>query len=234
MIPKNLFFIWLGDNKPDYVDYAINAFKEVNPDFQVDLIEYSVEEIENIESLQKSIYDVHVRNCVSYILKKSDKIFRHHVSQFYRGLRKFIQTIANMLRFEILNHYGGIYLDCDTYPVKPFDTFLLKNKSFCSYAFPSYDPEHRYRDNFFIGKERNEHPIYDCFGIFSTFNVGFYKPGKYHPEWEWRKKLFFDCKLKDRSENTESYIEHFVDRTWKTNRTPICKYDKMLTKVESK
>ena len=43
MIPKQLFFIWLGDNKPKYVDFAVKTFKDVNPDFKVDLMEWKIE-----------------------------------------------------------------------------------------------------------------------------------------------------------------------------------------------
>ena len=57
MIPKQLFFIWLGDNKPNYVDFAVNTFKGVNPDFKVDLIEWKIEDIENPsdELLKRSV-----------------------------------------------------------------------------------------------------------------------------------------------------------------------------------
>lgn len=32
-----------------------------------------------------------------------------------------ITAISDAFRFYLLNKYGGIYLDLDTFPVKPFD-----------------------------------------------------------------------------------------------------------------
>ena len=38
MIPKILHFIWLGPNKPNYVNFAIDTFKKVNHDFEINFI----------------------------------------------------------------------------------------------------------------------------------------------------------------------------------------------------
>ena len=51
-------------------------------------------------------------------------------------------------------------------------------------------------------------------------------------DWNNRRKLFFNCMLDYNVKQTEYYIEHFVDRTWKKDinnkiRTPLCKYDNM-------
>lgn len=37
----------------------------------------------------------------------------------------FNTAMSDALRFYLLDTYGGIYLDCDTFPVKPFDDRLL-------------------------------------------------------------------------------------------------------------
>ena len=111
MIPKQIFFIWLGDNKPNYVDFAVKTFREVNPSFKIDLIEWKIYDIENpkdpllVESIDSAIK-----------LNRKD--------------RKFIQSVANIYRYTLLRKYGGIYLDCDTFPVRPFDDKLLDHTSF--------------------------------------------------------------------------------------------------------
>ena len=35
MIQKKLHFIWLGDNIPNYVNFAIENFRNVNKDFEI-------------------------------------------------------------------------------------------------------------------------------------------------------------------------------------------------------
>ena len=50
MIPKNLFFIWFGDNPPKYCEFVINTFKEVNPDFKVEFIRKDQHELDNWEN----------------------------------------------------------------------------------------------------------------------------------------------------------------------------------------
>ena len=230
MIPKQLFFIWLGDNKPNYVDFAVNTFKDVNPDFKVNLIEYSVNDIENIDKISKSEYDSDVSRVMQYILDKNSTKYKYHRNQFYNKHRKFIQTIANILRCEILNRYGGIYLDCDTFPLKPFDDFILNKKQFTAFTFPSFDSSHRHRDNFFMGKAKDDSFIYDCYGIFEVVPTSSYKRAE-NGIWVQQRNDFYDCKLKYSEMDTEYYIEHFVDRTWKMLkgkcRSPICKYDKI-------
>jgi mannosyltransferase OCH1-like enzyme len=37
---------------------------------------------------------------------------------------------VDVLKFYLLDKYGGIFLDCDTFPVKPFDDILLQNEFF--------------------------------------------------------------------------------------------------------
>ena len=40
--------------------------------------------------------------------------------------RTFCQAVANIFRFILLEEKGGIYVDCDTLPIKPFDDALLE------------------------------------------------------------------------------------------------------------
>ena len=222
MIPKKIFFIWLGGNKPNYVDFAVNKFKLFNESFKIELIEYSINDIENIDKINKCEYDKYLKKCIEYILDKKCSVYSYHRNHFYLKYRKFIQALSNIFRLELLNNYGGIYLDCDTFPIKPLDDFLLNKKQFCAYSFPIFDQEHRYRDNFFIGKSNNTCRINDCYGIFDVITTGNYNDVS-NPEWKYNRDLFFKCQLKS-LKKSEYYIEHYCDRTWQ-NRTPLCKYD---------
>lgn len=38
MIPKRMIFIWLGSEIPDYGKFCIDAFRRVNPGFDVMLV----------------------------------------------------------------------------------------------------------------------------------------------------------------------------------------------------
>lgn len=221
MIPRQLFFIWLGNDKPGYVDFCINAFRKVNPDFKIDLIRYTVEEIENYDKLQSSIYDEDLKNCIHYIQTEKDK-YVELIQEYKKYGRKFIQVIANILRLILINKYGGIYLDCDTFPLKKFDNELLSNDTFCTSTYVDLQNK-RKLDCFFLGCKK---------GIY-TKNYYFKKRYETHDlyyikskEWIDSKKMFYKCELEiNLDDKSPYYIEHFQDRTWLRNKTPLCKFD---------
>ena len=104
----------------------------------------------NIENY-KSIYIDNILYCIDNILKLNgiyNNIIKHYISLN----RKFISILCNILRIELLNKYGGIYLDCDTFPLRPFDDYLLSLKEFCSYIPIKRNSKfYRHRDCNFIG-----------------------------------------------------------------------------------
>ena len=206
MIPKQIFFIWLGNNKPNYVDFSVNTFREVNPDFKIDLIEWKINDIENP-------IDPILRSSVDSAIKENRKD------------RKFIQSVANIYRYKLLEKYGGIYLDCDTFPVRPFDDKLLNHDKF-DVLISWGQNQFCVRDVFFIGtisleelKKSKKHnnvflyPHTEC-GNYNTLRDKFYnctlKYGEYYGD-----PNFY-------------YINHYHDFTWNPNnlRTPLCKYDR--------
>jgi hypothetical protein len=48
MIPKNIFFIWLGNAPPVYCNNVINAYSKANNDFNIEFVYYSITDIKNI------------------------------------------------------------------------------------------------------------------------------------------------------------------------------------------
>ena len=40
LIPKILHFIWIG-HKPNYIDYMLQAYKKVNPQFTINFVNYT-------------------------------------------------------------------------------------------------------------------------------------------------------------------------------------------------
>ena len=208
MIPKQLFFIWIGDNKPNYVDFAVKSFKEVNPDFKVDLIEWKIEDIENPkdELLKRAINDA---------LKNKNLSCNKN--------KPFIVNVSDSYRYVLLKHYGGIYLDCDTFPVRPFDDSLLDHTEFdvtISWGINQFIV----RDVFFIGSCNSEylktHPQKKTL-LFPHTETWKYK--------QLREK-FFNCTLKygEFYGDEHYYVNHYHDFTWnpKNLRTELCKLDK--------
>ena len=94
-IPKIIHYFWFGDNEfPDWAKRNIKTWKEKLPDYE---IYFWNEENYNIE---KSLY-----------LKQAYEV------------KKFA-FVADYARIDILNQYGGIYMDVDVEVIKNLDEFL--------------------------------------------------------------------------------------------------------------
>ena len=50
MIPRRMVFIWLGLSVPKFAHFAMQAFKEVNPSFEVCLVHRTTRQLEDIYS----------------------------------------------------------------------------------------------------------------------------------------------------------------------------------------
>lgn len=83
-IPKKIHYFWFGNNpKPEIVNKCINSWKQFMPDWEI------------IEWNEKN-YDVH---CCKY------------VEQAYEA--KKWAFVSDYARFDILNRFGGLYMDTD-------------------------------------------------------------------------------------------------------------------------
>jgi len=102
MIPRIIHQIWIGD-KPIPYDY-INSVKNMN--YLCDHILWTEEEF-----------------------KKRDMKFE---CQTQIDLFDEICGKVDIMRIEILNRFGGIYVDADTYQIEPFDEILFNNVAFAS------------------------------------------------------------------------------------------------------
>ena len=125
MIPKRLIFIWLGSEIPDYGRFCMQNFKKVNPNFEIMLVHEP-----NIENIQNK----DLKDCLSFIHSENYNFYKHMVVRPWAKKHLFgevghITAISDAFRFYLLNKYGGIYLDLDTFPVKSFDDKLLSYKN---------------------------------------------------------------------------------------------------------
>ena len=194
MIPKQIFFVWIGNNQPKYVNFAINAFKEINSDFKIDLIKYSLEDINNYEKLNDQI----LKDTIYSIIKK--RIIYNYGIPFDN--RHLIQHICDSYRNFLIEKYGGIYLDCDTFPVKPFDNEILSKDKIC------YDvclnPKRCIRDSSFFGSVKGFF-FKKCFKDYNSIGKIYPYKFKKNSLWKKLKQKFLNCELK----YPESYLKNF-------------------------
>lgn len=234
MIPKTLYMIWIGDSIPVYAEKAVSAYKEYNKDFNVVFLNYTVSQMENIpESDPTDMYDLCFRNTVVKCVKN-----RKTEIDYYKNMR-FIQYVADKFRFDLLHEFGGIYVDCDTWPIKPFDDALLSDGFIASQI--DYSKNFRLiTDIYFAGCEKHrvwndmKHLIpnpgnYDLFSdtLNNKVNADRYRI---------IKERFFNGKLgldEHYLNGKYYYIDHFYDGGWngrwnKDNITvPKCKFDEI-------
>ena len=221
----------------------MNAYKELNPDFKINFIHYNVTEIENIyfNNYIETKYDELLLNSINEILN-SIKKYRHTLYRtlldgqriYYHNELRFIQLLADIYRLEILNEFGGIYLDCDTYPLKKFDDKLLE-KSFIVQTYINTINNnkvfsHVISDNYFIGLDKN-------IKLYNYKQDNIERILQTNDKW-WisidylmNKRNFFLLKLSNDSirRSNDFYIEHYCDGNWKNKngkiRTPLCRLD---------
>lgn len=100
MIPKIIHQIWIGDNNEP--TKFMNTWKNKNPGFEY--IKWNEEELKNRNII------LECANRVNEIEEMCGK--------------------ADIIRWELLYKYGGIFLDADSICIEPIDDELMKNKSF--------------------------------------------------------------------------------------------------------
>ena len=225
-IPKNLIFVWIGDNVPEWAKFSMNQFKIVNPQYNIifkHIIDWN-------SSIDEDV--VYVKN-------------RLHIKNSFWGSyfeRPFIQKLVNIgskvsnnvaisdiFRFHLMNRYGGIYLDTDTFPNKPFDDNLLKRNFFVEYTT---DDGHIWQDIYFMGMKPgtisdqdyiSEYFSNGDFDIYKIFKSPYFSYNKIDninvKRYSNLKKLsddFYDLKLeyKEFQFDKTSFIAHFNTMSW--------------------
>jgi len=216
-IPKQLFFAWFGDEIPDYGLHCINTFKKVNPDYKVDVIHYTTEQISNYKNINDPI--------LARSIEANNK-FRLNKFMTKNGITYDNIGYLDFYRRFLINEYGGIYLDTDTFPIKPFDDKVLNLNYFrCGYAtslgfffggmkgylsynyfkdFNKNEDVIKYESTIF--KNRVGTPI-DEITIERRLNTKFIE----------LKRKFFNCQIEygEHFMPEEYYIDHYFKRDWK-------------------
>lgn len=234
MISKNLHFIWIGP-QVKYVNFCIQNFKLKNPDFNINYIHYLPIQLEVLyfQKKIKSEIDKLIFDLIDDILnqKKYQNLILKKIKFFKMfGTIPFLQLFCDILRLELINTYGGIYVDCDTYPIKPFDEKLLAMENFCV-----YDKIENFHEanNYFIGSNKKQF-IDDYFVnttiLDQTNNFMIKKQVNKPLEFQIRRIKFFNCKLTDNDFLTKNsnYIEHYSDFSWGKGKVQFTKFDKIF------
>ena len=227
MIPKELYFIWVGKTNPP--KWAINsfcAFYSVNQNFNPNIIHVTDFDL----SFKDSFY-------MNYEINESSNIdLGWSLTNLYRNIDrkgsfinwKYKQNIdtlkiknpnvilSDLLRFQLLHDYGGIYIDCDCFPIRSFDNKLLNRKQFfgCSY----YGGIRFVRDNFFLGSVPGK---WIDFSYRRVLMGDMCYPINFNIRNSENATRFYECELGkddisiDKSYTKHGYIDHFFRRSWK-------------------
>lgn len=122
-IPKVIHYIWVGGaEKPDSVKKYIKSWKEACPDYEI--IEWN----EKNFNISKNRY--------------ADEAYKAKKWAF----------VTDYIRLDVLERYGGIYMDSDVEVLKNLDVFL-KEPAFSS--FEAGDPSQVYLPTGIMASERN-------------------------------------------------------------------------------
>lgn len=102
MIESNFIRVWLGDKDiPEQFELWWKEFQEMHPKH-------------NFITIRDGEAEILIKEC------------EEEIQKIYYGL-KFYAGRANIIRLLALKKYGGVYIDTDTMPIKPFDDLFKKN-----------------------------------------------------------------------------------------------------------
>lgn len=222
-IPKRLFFIWFGNQIPDFVRFSIENYKIINKNFKIVFIQRNIKQLEDIilrNNIQNE-YDVDIKKSWD-ILHDEKSVYNQYVihqKNVYGDTIRVIQILSDILRVVLINEHGGIYVDCDTFPMNPMDD-LIKKESFVVQRY--YQNGKLWFDNYFMGsngKDKIFDPINDpnrTNGLIQTDKKWFNDPNYIS-----NKVNFFKSNKNNIKYNKKYYIEHYYRSDWKNNNSSI-------------
>lgn len=229
IIPKNLIFVWIGKEFPKWVEFSMSQFKNVNPSYNIifkHIVDWDSSTDGDVVNLKECF-----NNKNSFWKLYYDRPFIQNLVNSKNQVNKCV-AMSDIFRFYLLNEYGGIYLDTDTFPNKPFDDDLLKRNFFVGYTTLMGQ---EWEDIYFLGMKQgtisdedyiSEHYSLGDFDIYKIFKSPYFNYNKVHnfngeflPEWEELKRDFYSRELEfkpNRFDRT-SYIAHFNTCSWNKN-----------------
>tara|TARA_Y100001972_G_C7667481_1_gene338017 strand:- start:11569 stop:12291 length:723 start_codon:yes stop_codon:yes gene_type:complete len=102
-IPKIIHQIWIGDKKiPPHCEQFTKEMKAMHPDWEYHLWDH--------DKIFNNLY-------------KNDRYLQHYIKQ--PDIFKYAY-ISDRIRLLLLRDFGGVYVDVDAKPIRPFDLILDK------------------------------------------------------------------------------------------------------------
>lgn len=158
-----IFQILTGNTKllKKYLDYSHDSFQKLNPDIECIKLIYDVQDYYRILNKEfANEYDQLLYNAIirykNYTIENIEKDFKTNIKEFiYLYIRYNSYTrICDYFRWELLWKYKDcIYLDIDTYPIKPFDDYFFENY----HCGNNNNDHHNQRDSWFINLKAKNH-----------------------------------------------------------------------------
>lgn len=228
MQKKNIFLVWLGNRVPMHAQFAYESYRTLNLSANTFFVHKTIDQIENGKPIDK--IDRILKDSCEIILNRNQSIRPYIDNQLklYGKNARFIQVLSDVFRVILVQKLGGIYVDCDTFPVKSFDDRLL-SQPFCVLSHQSASTE-AHIDNYFFGMPKKSSFVpYDSSRqnmhlIEQTFYGQQSSIDYYARKMKFKKGMLSQ---KDFPKDFPFYIEHYPSQNWKTmpSKIPLCKYD---------
>ena len=214
MIPKNIFFIWFGNIVPKYFAASVEAFSNINRDFNIEVIYKTHKDLDKIKNrILNNKYDkALLQNMLD--IENDNGIYKESILHYKLLRRSTKQILSNIFRLYLLNQYGGIYIDGDCFPIKPFDNELLLD---------SFVVHHTYTGNillpdcFFMGKTQTSQ-LWKSYwhGAQCSIHLVQQQPLKTKCDKLVLQKKFINGNLQygDFFSSNQNYLDHYNLKTW--------------------
>jgi hypothetical protein len=196
----------------------MDAFQRANPDFILRLFWKTLGEIDEILGSDAQGPDVLSRSVRRIRANSPNDTYLRHQLGFYCDNVRATQILSDIVRAELLNEFGGIYLDCDTFPVAAFPDHLLRHRFFTT-VHGAYGGS--FVDNFFMGKAADGIDIPDPLNAKGGFLLRHAARGKTTARYLLNRRRFFKDGLRDGeySFTREYIVDHYQNGGWKSPRT---------------
>lgn len=216
MIPKNIFLVWFGNHVPFFIKKNVQRYAQLNSGFNICFIHRTLVEVEHIKK-------GYVHNFIDGLISRSYKQLEDSQSSRYQSYLNEVKkniyansviSLSDIFRLELLNTFGGIYVDCDVFQLRPFDDGLLQARRFVVKVH--HTKSFFSSDNFFMGsipQSENDYlsmpylnPV-NCKHIVQTID-GWRKNIQYILNKKYFYSLEFDKIVP--AFNDQFYIEHYT------------------------
>jgi len=126
--------IWLGNAVPGYALESARLFRLKYPKYDFNFIRYSIDKIRKVcedgskTDIDNALYGAcrdafYSRGFYSEYIKNQKRI--------YGSRMKNVMLLSDLFRLELLNLFGGIYIDVDSVPGAAFDENIMSRNRFC-------------------------------------------------------------------------------------------------------